>query len=364
MPKFIPGLQLSKIFFEKAIKPLLAVSYPQLSYSAARLGWGSDVMGFDTAMSMDHGWGPKMTLFLAEEDFRGLNHQLEDFFAWHLPLSIRGFPTNFGEPYEDGGIMEDKANYPLHHMVTITTPERYFLDCIGFDIHQTLTAATWLTLPQQRLRTIRSGCIYHDGLGMLSNIQQKLHWYPHDLWLYLMANQWRRIDQEEPFVGRTGSVGDELGSRLIAARLVHEMMCLHFLMHQEYAPYSKWFGTAFQRLPLASKLIPLFHNILDSQNWKRRESFLSESYQILAETQNQLKVTPRITLEISPFHERPFLVPHSSRFVEALLAQITDSTIKTLPPHVGSIDQFVDNIDVLTNVNSFGCLRALYQQND
>ena len=361
MPEFMPGLQLSEIFFQETIKPLLAANYPGLTYSAARLGWGSDVMGFDTPMSMDHGWGPKITLFLAEDAYSDLHKQLPDFFTWNLPFQIRGFPINFGEPYEDGGIMEAKTTYPLHHMVTITTPERYFLDYLGFDIHQTMTAATWLTLPQQRLRTIRSGDIFHDGLGVVSETKQKLHWYPHDLWLYLMANQWRRIDQEEPFIGRTGIVEDELGSRLIAARLVQESMCLSFLMEKVYTPYSKWFGSAFQRLLLAPQLTSIFSHILDSQNWKEREAHLCQAYLALTDAHNQLDVTQEIKQDISNFHNRPFLVPHSSRFVEALLEKIQDPEVKALSPHLGSIDQYIISVDVLTNIPLLSRLRYLYE---
>jgi hypothetical protein len=47
--------------------------------------------------------------------------------------------------------------------------------------------------------------------------------------------------------GRCAEVGDELGSRVVAARLVREVMHLAFLLEQQYLPYSKWLGTAFAR---------------------------------------------------------------------------------------------------------------------
>ena len=57
------------------------------------------------------------------------------------------------------------------------------------------------------------GALFHDGLGGSSRALEALAWYPDDVWLWLLACQWRRIDQQEPFVGRTAEVGDELGSR-------------------------------------------------------------------------------------------------------------------------------------------------------
>jgi len=35
--------------------------------------------------------------------------------------------------------------------------------------------------------------------------------------------------------------------------------------------YYKWFGSAFAQLQCAKKLKPVFHNILNSINWKERE---------------------------------------------------------------------------------------------
>ena len=232
--KFIPGLTLSKYFHDEVIHPLMMERFPGLSYSAARLDYGSDVLGFDTPMSMDHGWGPKLTLFLTVQDWPACHTELNDCFANHLPFQYRGFPTHFGEPLVDGGVMTLKETYPIQHGITVTTPDLFFLEYLGVDIQSPLTPAVWLTIAQQRLRTLRSGRIYYDDLGDLSNLRDRFDWYPHDLWLYLMASQWQRISQIEPFIGRTGSVGDSLGAHLVAARLIHDLMQLAFLMEKQY----------------------------------------------------------------------------------------------------------------------------------
>jgi hypothetical protein len=64
MAEFIPGLKLNELFFEEVIRPLLADTYPNLTYSAARIGSGSNVLGYDTPMSTDHDWGIRQQLFL------------------------------------------------------------------------------------------------------------------------------------------------------------------------------------------------------------------------------------------------------------------------------------------------------------
>ena len=110
-----------------------------------------------------------------------------------------------------------------------------------------------------------AGAVYYDGLGELTALRQALAWYPQDVWLYLLACGWQRIGQEEPFVGRAGAVGDDLGSALIAARLVRDVINLCFLLEKQYAPYPKWFGTAFQHLDCATAISPQLEKVLQAK---------------------------------------------------------------------------------------------------
>jgi hypothetical protein len=68
MPAFIPGLELSRRFYTEAVRPLLEEASPAIPHSAARLGSGSEVLGFDTPRSADHEWGPRLQLFLRRQD--------------------------------------------------------------------------------------------------------------------------------------------------------------------------------------------------------------------------------------------------------------------------------------------------------
>jgi hypothetical protein len=63
---------------------------------------------------------------------------------------------------------------------------------------------------------------------------------------------------------------------------------------------------------------------------------------------------------VSRFHERPYLVIDAERFSRAIRARIADERLRRLPPDVGSIDQFVDSTDVLTNASLRAKLAAIY----
>jgi hypothetical protein len=204
--------------------------------------------------------------------------------------------------------------------------------------------------------------VFYNGLGELGAIRETLRYYSRDLWLYLLAGQWRRIDQEEPFMGRCGEAGDELGSRLLAARLVREVMKLCFLMERQYAPYSKWFGTAFAELKSAPTFMPIFERVLNAQTWPKRERHLSAAYEAAAEQFNGLGITPPLPAQVSSFHDRPYQVIHSGQFVEAIQAAITDEAVRRLPLNLGSVDQFVDSTDVLDEVKRLRKLKSIYEE--
>ena len=355
---FVPGLELSERLLLQGVQPVMAAHFPNLAYSAARIGFGSDVLGFDTPQSRDHGWGPKLTLFIAEADW-AQRQAIVDILGCHLPLTVGGYSTHFTDEGPESTPVE-ATQRPIHHNVQVTTVSRFFTGYVGFDPTRFISETDWLTTPAQRLRTIASGKVFYDGLGVLRNIQEILRWYPRDVWLYLMMNAWRRIDQEEPFMARCGDVGDELGSRLVAARQIDELMRLCFLIERRYWPYYKWFGTAFSRLACADRLTPIFGRVFDSQTWPAREKHLAQACLVVGAMHNALRLTPQITPEITPFYGRPYQVPHAARFCDALYAEITSAVVLAWPRDVGGVAQFVNSTDVLEHVSRCRALGVIY----
>ena len=345
---FVPGIELSALFYKEVIGPVLARNFPGLRHSAALIGAGSEVLGFDTEMSSDHDWGPRVKLFLLEDDFPETARAIEAVLKDNLPDTFRGYPVRWS--------IEGPGGYRCVELLTI---RGFFLDYLGFDIHQEIEPADWLTFPEQKLRTVTGGGIYRDDLD-LQRSRERFRYYPQDIWLYLMAAQWQRIGQEEHLMGRAGMAGDEVGSALIAGRLVRDLMRLCFLMEKEYPPYAKWFGTAFARLRVAEGLLPLLRRVLFSPTWSERQEFLVPAYEMAAAKHNALEVTDALPAKVSYFHGRPFLVIDGGRFASALREKIGDSLVKEIAGKrlVGNVDQFSDSTDLLNEARS---LRSLYE---
>jgi hypothetical protein len=358
---FIPGLDLSEAFYEEAVKPVIDKHFPDLTYSAARIGQGSDVLGYDTAQSMDHGWGPQLQIFLKDSDYSSLKEEIDEVLRQNLPYEIRGFPTNFGNHDDGTTIMEMITGGPVNHGVKINTVSGFFIEYLGFNPTEDLRLIDWLVLPQQMLLSIANGRVFRDDLEKLEPIVAKLEYYPHDLWLYLLSNQWERIAQEEAFMGRCGQVGDELGSRIIATRLIRDMMRLCFLMERRYAPYIKWFGTAFSKLKSAKILTPLFIHIMDADTWQDRQEHLTKAYEHMANMHNDLDITDSLATKVSQFHNRPFMIIRADDFADTIYETIQDEEVKRLPKYLGGIDQYVDSTDVLSYTEKFRRFWSMYQ---
>jgi hypothetical protein len=361
MSSFLPGLKLSRRFFFEAVKPILTEEFPQLQFSAARLGTGSEVLGYDTPLSMDHDWGPRLQLFLDEENYQSFHKDIHERLRHRLPRHFLGYPTNFSQPNREGTRLMIASDGPVNHRVELWTVADFFIDYMAYDPRKQPTLYEWLTWPQQHLLGVTAGAVYEDSLQALLPIRSRLAYYPRDIWLYLLAAQWSRIGQEEHFVGRTGDLGDEIGSRLLASRLVHDLMSLCFLMERKYAPYPKWFGTAFAELLAAPHLSPILLRILNAQNWRQREVHLCHAYEFVAMKHNALGLTRSLEPKVARFHDRPFLIIHAERFVDAIKTKISDPDVQALTTDIGSIDQFSHSTDLRSYPKLHKKLHSLYK---
>ena len=70
LPPFIKGMELCERFYREVVRPLVDRYFPSVKHSAAKLDYGSEVLGFDTEQSRDHHWGPKV-MIINEKAFSG-----------------------------------------------------------------------------------------------------------------------------------------------------------------------------------------------------------------------------------------------------------------------------------------------------
>jgi Domain of unknown function (DUF4037) len=341
MADSVSGLELARAFYEEVVSSLVG----DRRHSAALVGTGSDVLGFDTERSTDHGWGPRVKVFVDARDVDEVRAAIDA----GLPDEFGGRPTRFGWDA-----------VPVSHHVEVAPLGSWLEGRIGFDARSgEVSSARWLCAPQQRLLEVVSGAVFHDPDGELAAVRAALAWYPDDVWLWLLAAQWRRLDHEEAFVGRAAEVGDELGSRVVAARLVRDLMRLAFLLERRYAPYGKWLGSAFARLDVAASLGPALLDVLAARDYEAREAALVSAVEELAARHNALGIAETLEPSVRLFHSRPYRVLGSGRFADACLARVEDPWLRA-QPLIGGVDQISDSTDVLEDPRLFASVAALY----
>jgi Domain of unknown function (DUF4037) len=347
---FLPGTELARRYYAEIVRPLFDHHAPEFVHSAARIGSGSDVLGFDSPRSTDHNWGPRCQIFVGAADAdrsAGLSAMLAD----QLPATFLGWPTRFPDATAASPV-------PVH-WVQVSELGDWLTGQLGFDPRAGVGLLDWLATPTQVLAELAGGAVFSDGLatepgnpaGGLHAARAALDWYPDDIWRYVLACQWARVGQEEAFPGRCAEAGDDLGSLVVTARLVRDLMRLTMLMRRRYPPYSKWLGTAFARLPgVPDALAPLLSAALGSRAWPDREQNLCAAYETVARMHNDLGLTIPVEVATRPYYDRPFRVIDAGRFAVSLRDSIASDEIRRLPI-TGAIDQFVDSTDALGEIS-------------
>lgn len=325
------GLELSRAYYHEVIKNILLEHYPNLKHTACFIGYGSDVIGYDNDMSRDHMWGPRLVLFISKEDIE-LKDELSRCFSKKLPYEFKGFSTNFSVPnMDDHGVrhMTKIASGCVNHMIEIETIEAYMKNYLNLDVFKSLTYREWLTVHEHRLLAITSGDVFHDDLDLIS-IRERLAYYPDDIRWYVMASLWHGISEEEAFIGRCGDMEDELGSRLIAGRIVQNIMRFCFCAEKQYAPYSKWFGTAFKKLSIYAEIKDILDEAVSSDNWQDRQSKICHVYTKVISYYMIKGFIPTINIQVQDYYSRPYQVVYGEKIADQFKSFIESEEIKAL----------------------------------
>lgn len=364
-----PGAALAERFYRHAVRPVLDSACPGLPHLAGRLGHGSDVLGFDDEMSHDHDFGCRLTLLLDEESAVGGGVELVQAIRYRLdaglPDTFEGWPVRFALTAEAGAD---------HHQVVVATVRDFCGAHLGVDPMSPLATEDWLCLTGQSVLEVTAGPVFHDSTVSYGPVRDRLEWYPDDLWLYVLSSGWARLSQEMPFVGRAGSRGDDIGAALLSARLARDLIHLAFLIERRWPPYPKWVGTALRSLEIGPSvikdLVPALAGVrgdrtgLDDagpvEPWRRQEQSLCTAATLLADRQRSLGL-PTPDHVVQPFFGRPFRTVDEA-VSDVLRDAIPDPEVHRLPRGIGSVEQWCDNVDVLSDPVRRALTRNLYRK--
>jgi hypothetical protein len=342
------GAEVARLYYQDLVGPVLGRAFPGLRYAAARLGSGSDVLGYDDARSRDHDWGCRLTVVLDDPD-APLIPAATEVLERELPETFRGLPVRFDVTWDPART----------HNVHVTTVRELAVSRLGVDPLQGLSTLDWLVLTGQGVLEVTAGPVFRDETAELAPLREALAWYPPDVERYVLIAGWQRLEYELPMHGRAAEAGDELGSRLIAARMADTAAHLTFLLSRQWMPYLKWRGTALARIPLGSAIAGPLAAALSAGDWREREDAIAAAAQELASAQRNLGLPAPDTATV-PYFDRPFRTIHRD-MQAALRAQVTDPDLLRLPDGIGAVEQWAACHDLEKFPERRAALKAAYR---
>jgi hypothetical protein len=127
------------------------------------------VLGFDTPMSRDHHWGPRVLLFLSEKDYPRLKDKISKALSQNLPHEFMGYSTNYGKPQPNGVRHPKKITRgPVNHMVNIYTVKSFFQARLRFDPAKQIAVSSAVAAPQADGGEQESRLAYLLGSGSMT----------------------------------------------------------------------------------------------------------------------------------------------------------------------------------------------------
>lgn len=273
--KLTNGMQLSKAYFEKNIRTLLA-AIPGLEKHAAfgLVGEGSECFGWDDELSRDHDFGPGFCIWLTDEDYACCGDALKKAYD-NLPKSLSG---------NEGTTLED--------MVRMTTPQGKvrvgvmkisdFYDQLLGVRKFPLTEREWLTIPEERLCAATNGEVFADEVKEFSQVREYLlRHYPENI-------RKRKLAQELALMAQTGQYnykrmlkrGDVVSADMELGDYMKHAMKTVYLLNKVYAPHDKWLFKGMQELSILPEVGDMLVAIHDFTRSPKNQELLKEDNQI------------------------------------------------------------------------------------
>lgn len=237
------GIELCKAYYEAFGKPMLETQFADKLHRIAvgLVGEGSECLGYDDEISQDHDFEPGFCLWITREDERDFGFRLERAYA-KLPKTFEGFTRAPLSPVGGNrhGVLVI-ADFYEKFLGTPTVPQ---------------TIQQWLSIPSATLRTVVSGQVWQDDLGLFSQIRQALQaGYPEDIRLKKLAAHTILMNQAgQHNLGRCLARDEMGGAQLCIGEFVRHAISAIYLLNNAYEPFYKWAYRGMRELPILWEL--------------------------------------------------------------------------------------------------------------
>ena len=238
----LPGLALSRMFYEQYGKPMIHEKFPEYEdrIAAGLVGQGSECFGFDDCFSIDHDFGPGFCIWLTKKDYKKIGKKLQKEYD-RLPKEFMGYTR----------LSTDNAG----KRVGVFRIDKFYENLLGFKGVPD-DELTWLQTEDDRFAHAVNGEVFEDGPGVFSAVRDELlKYYPDSVWR-------RKIAKCASLMSQTGQYnyprmlqrGDLVTASLCRAEFIRQTMQMMYLLARQYAPYYKWMYKGLSKLPDSQRI--------------------------------------------------------------------------------------------------------------
>jgi len=275
-------IEVSRRFFEQAVRPLLEREFPEEArlMACGVFGYGSECLGMDDEVSRDHHWGLRVDALMPDALFRSRAREILARVGKGLPEGFEGFALREGH-VKGAGIAPESLEGFLRRTIGLTDAPK--------------TLREWLDMPEEDIVHVTNGEVWYDPSGRFSRIREALAYYPEAVWLRRISHWCRYFSGMGVYALHRALMRDnQVYATTAFGRAIKWGMELAFLLNRRYFPYDKWLYPFFRRLPeLADRMDPLIREGAQvGTPWERRLRILEAISDILDEKMVGLGLIP------------------------------------------------------------------------
>lgn len=223
------GLELSESYYKEIVEPGIREICPEalLHLAAGLAGEGSECFGYDDEISRDHDFGPRVCLWLTDENEKKYGDILREILT-SLPGTFRGIPMSIQteEARDRSGVIIIQ-NFYRKFTGRGDGPEDW---------------RDWIRLPQEHLAACTNGKVFYDAEGIFSGIRSRiLRYYPEDVRRKKIAAKAACMAQSGQYnYMRCIRRGERTAAFLALSEFLKNTIEMIYLLNKKYMPYYKW----------------------------------------------------------------------------------------------------------------------------
>lgn len=239
----LKGLELSEKYYRAYGERMINEQFPGIAgqTAAGLVGYGSECLGFDDEISMDHDYGPSFCIWLPRETYRVYGGKMQAAYD-ALPKEFMGFAGRVEEEQGKG-------------RVGVLCLEDFYTGILGRDSAPG-TAAEWFAVPEPALCAAVSGQVFEDSLGRFTEVREALlAYYPEEVWRKKLAESLAKAAQAGQYnYARAMKRGERIAAEIALTEFVKEVMQTVYLLNKKYAPFYKWMHRGLKGLAVCSEV--------------------------------------------------------------------------------------------------------------